>query len=112
MKKNKEKIKGVMSMINPLEDARDSMLTTFKLVVSALTLVSALAWNEAIKGIFDLLKENEIFKNTGFLAPFVYAVIVTLVTIIVINRLKKIEKKLDEKEAKKKKPGIINNRKI
>jgi hypothetical protein len=102
MKKNKSKIQNTLQILNPLEDAKDSVSTTVKLVISALTLVSALAWNEAIKGIFELLKENEIFKSTGFLAPFLYAIIVTVLTILVINRIQKIEKKIVIKEKKKK----------
>ena len=47
-KKNKTKISGAMEILNPLDDAKESVSTTVKLVVSALTLVSALAWNEAI----------------------------------------------------------------
>jgi hypothetical protein len=102
MKKNKSKIQNTLQILNPLEDAKDSVSTTVKLVISALTLVSALAWNEAIKGVFELLKENEIFKSTGFLAPFLYAIIVTVLTILVINRIQKIEKKIVIKEKKKK----------
>jgi len=101
MKKNKQSFKDTLQIINPLEDTKDSISTTVKLVISALTLVSALAWNEAIKGIFELLKENEFLKNTGFLAPFVYAIVVTLITILVINKIQKIEKKISKKNKDK-----------
>jgi len=102
MKKNNTKLKETFDVLNPLVDAKESVSTTFKLVISALALVSALAWNEAIKGIFDLLKQNELFKNAGFAAPFIYAILVTLFTIFIINRIQKFEKKLkDKKEIKK-----------
>lgn len=104
MKKNKTNrpiIRNTLQVLNPLEDINESVSTTFKLVISALTLVSALAWNEAIKGIFELLKENELLKNTGFLAPFIYAILVTILTILVINRISKIEKKIVEKNKRK-----------
>ena len=96
MKKNNS-IKDTLQILNPLDDSKESVSTTFKLVISALTLVSALAWNDAIKGIFELLKENELLKATGFLAPFLYALIVTLITILIINKITKIDKKIAER---------------
>lgn len=107
MKKNNRGFKDTLQILNPLEDTKDSISTTVKLVISALTLVSALAWNEAIKGVFELLKENELFKNTGFLAPFVYAIVVTLITILVINKIQKIEKKIALKN-KEKEDKLVN----
>jgi len=94
MKKNKPVSKTTLQILNPLDDAKESVSTSVKLIISALTLVSALAWNEAIKGIFELLKENALLKSTGFLAPFLYALVVTILTILVINNIQKIEKKL------------------
>ena len=87
MKKNNKGITNTLQILNPLEDTNESISTTVKLVISALTLVSALAWNEAIKGIFESLKENDLLKNTGILAPFIYAILVSLITIISINKI-------------------------
>lgn len=101
MKKTKSKIKEAINILNPIEDAKDSVSTTVKLIVSALSLVAALAWNEAIKGVFDLLKQNVVFKDLGFLAPFIYAILVTLVTIVIINKVQKIETKIVKKKSKK-----------
>lgn len=101
MKKNKIKIKDAIQILNPLEDAKDSVSTTVKLIVSALSLVAALAWNEAIKGLFDLLKQSDVFKGLGFLAPFLYAILVTILTIVIINKVQKFENKIVKKETKK-----------
>jgi p-aminobenzoyl-glutamate transporter AbgT len=101
MKKHKNKFKYKIENINQIIDTKESFLTTFKLIISALTLVSALAWNEAIKGIFELLKQNDILKSAGFAAPFIYAILVTIFTVFIINRLQGIEKNLTLKNDKK-----------
>lgn len=100
MKKTRSKIKEAINILNPIEDAKNSVSTTIKLVVSALSLVAALAWNEAIKGVFDLLKQSPVFKDLGFLAPFIYAILVTVVTIVIINKVQKIETKIVKKKSK------------
>jgi hypothetical protein len=92
--------KSFLDVINPLDDAKEAFSTTFKLVASALTLVSALAWNEAIKGVFESLKENLYLKQVGIFAPFVYALFITIITVIIINRIEKFQEKLDKKERK------------
>lgn len=56
------------------------------LALAGLGLVAALAWNEAIGALFNL-----IFKERGsILAKFVYAIIITVVVVIVSSRLSKI----------------------
>ena len=102
-KKIHKKPVKVINIINPLEDAKEGVSTTFKLLTSALTLVSALAWNDAIKGIFEMLKEDQYLKQAGMWAPFIYAILVTFVTVIIINRLNKIQDNIGKKEAKEEK---------
>ena len=46
---------------------------------TALILVVALAWNEAIKSLFELYPK---FKSYG---PFIYAIIVTIIVFFVID---------------------------
>src|SRR3989304_3423657 len=81
-------VRDVLSAINPLLEARAGLNTTLKLLISALTLVSALAWNEAIKGIFEYLKQFLPTSSTVLLGQFLYALFVTLITVFLINRLK------------------------
>lgn len=102
-KKIHKKPVKVINIINPLEDAREGVSTTFKLLTSALTLVSALAWNDAIKGIFEMFKEDQYLKQAGMWAPFIYAILVTFVTVVIINRLNKIQDNIGKKEAKEEK---------
>ena len=59
------------------------------LVLGGFGLVAALAWNEAIKSLFE-----NLFKNKGSLiGKFSYAVIVTLIVVIVSIQLQKLSKK-------------------
>lgn len=101
-KKHKKAVK-VIDIINPLEDAKEGVSTTFKLLTSALTLVSALAWNDAIKGIFEMFKEDQYLKQAGMWAPFLYAILVTFITVIIINKLNKFQDNIKQKEDKEKK---------
>jgi len=100
-KKKLKKSVQVIDIINPLEDAKEGVSTTFKLVTSALTLVSALAWNDAIKGVFEMFKEDQYLKQAGMWAPFIYAILVTFITVIILNRLNKIQENIKKKEVKK-----------
>lgn len=59
------------------------------LILGGFGLVAALAWNEAIKSLFDTL-----FKKTGTLVgKFAYATLITAIVVIVSLRLKKISEK-------------------
>ena len=108
MKQPKINNNHTIDIIYPFSDAKEGISTSIKLVVSALTLVSALAWNDAIKGVFESLKNNELFKSIGFAAPFLYAILVTLLTVIIINRIQKVEKKMIEKVEKNLKDKNMN----
>lgn len=101
LNKTKKQIK-IVDVLNPLgEDAKESVGTTFKLVTSALALVSALAWNEAIKGVFELMKEDALLKSLGVLSPFIYAILVTIITVFVIRKIESINKRIIDKDKKK-----------
>jgi hypothetical protein len=96
-KKSSSMITDVIIM-NPLDDAREGIGTTLKLITSALTLVSALAWNEAIKGLFDTLSKS--VKEIATLGQFGYAVLITFVTVFIINRLEKIKARVEKEKDK------------
>jgi hypothetical protein len=69
------------------------------LLLGGFGVVAALAWNEAVKSLFDLLFGAE---RGGIGAKFFYAVIVTLVVVIVSIRLGKITEKIAAEEEEKK----------
>lgn len=56
------------------------------LATAGLGLVAALAWNDAIKAVFDAYFP----RWSGILAQFAYAIIVTLLIVIVTIRLGKL----------------------
>ncbi|MFH1608939.1 MAG: DUF5654 family protein [Patescibacteria group bacterium] len=49
-------------------------------MMAAFGLVAGLAWNDAIKGLIEILFP---FAKGGILAKFIYAVIITLVVILI-----------------------------
>ncbi len=70
------------------------------LATAGLGLVAALAWNDAIKGLFEYV----LPKGSGVAAQFAYAVVVTVIIVIVtirLGRLTDFAKKQLEKEKKK-----------
>lgn len=71
---------------------------TLGYVVAAFGLIAGLAWNEAVKSLIEFMFP---FDNSSLLAKFAYAVIMTLVVIIVTVYLTRIlgaprEKKKEE----------------
>ena len=64
------------------------------LFLGALSLVAALAWNDAVQSLFKI-----IFKDqSGVVAKFGYAVVITLIVVIVSWRLMKISEKYSKNE--------------
>ncbi|MBI3572578.1 MAG: hypothetical protein HY092_00055 [Candidatus Kerfeldbacteria bacterium] len=59
------------------------------LLLGGLSLVAALAWNDAVRQLFD-----RIFpKGGGLIAKFMYAVFVTVVIVIISLRLRQLKPK-------------------
>jgi len=59
------------------------------LVLGGFGLVAALAWNDAIKSLFETL-----FQDKGTLAwKFLYAILITIIVVLVSMQLKRISKK-------------------
>lgn len=64
------------------------------LIISGLGLVAALAWNEAIQGLFSRI---EIFGVKGsLLAKFAYAALITVIVVATTYYLSKSVEKLKE----------------
>ncbi|NTU69742.1 hypothetical protein HGB13_02895 [bacterium] len=102
IKKTKKEILGLqVEIINTVKN----------LVVTSLGLVAALAWNEAIKKAFELFFPD---KSNGLKAMFLYAILVTLVIVLVTyyvsrladkfnNRLEELSGETKKSESGKKK---------
>jgi uncharacterized membrane protein YuzA (DUF378 family) len=64
------------------------------LLTGALGLIAALAWNEAVKALFE-----KIFGDAnGIAAKFAYAIIVTIVVVWITMRLAKLQAQDEEEE--------------
>lgn len=63
------------------------------LVSGGLSLVAALAWNDAIRSLFDRLFGTE---RGGLLAKFLYAAVVTLIVVFLTVRLLKMARNSDQ----------------
>ena len=62
------------------------------LMTAGFGLVAALAWNEAIKKLFETI----FGKQSNLIAMFGYAVIITVIVVIVTMRIGKMTNKLKE----------------
>jgi len=79
-----KKIKNEIKKIN--EELKEKTLT---LILGGFGLVAALAWNEAIKTLF----ETFFPKESALIGKFIYAIIVTIIVAVVSSRLTKISQK-------------------
>jgi len=80
-----------------------------KLAVTAFGLVAALAWNDAITALFTYIFPE---KTSGLQAQFLYAILVTLIVVLVTYYLSKVAdgfadrlEKITDNNPKKKKSG-------
>ncbi len=95
-------------MISPLSETKQSLIRSLQLIISALTLVAGLAWNDAIKNFISSAVEpaiRAIFSDTlgdlaSLITPFIYAIIITFLVVFVINRVQKLEQALENKADK------------
>lgn len=58
----------------------------FTLILAGFGVVAALAWNDAIQTLFKVLFP----KSEGLVGKFIYALIVTIIVVIISLQLKKI----------------------
>lgn len=89
MFKSLDKIKKINPLKEIKETKREFTEKTITLILGGFGLVAALAWNEAIKSLFETLFE----KSNELIGKFIYAIIVTAIVVFVSIRLKKISEK-------------------
>lgn len=66
---------------------------TSELMTAALSLVAALAWNDAIQSLFKLI----FGEAASLIAKFIYAVAITVLVVFAVTRLAKITQLLSDK---------------
>jgi formate/nitrite transporter FocA (FNT family) len=93
MEKNK-KFQPLRRIKNGVEEVKKELKAkTITLILGGFGLVAALAWNEAIKTLFETLFP----KKSELVGKFIYAAIVTIIVVLVSLQLGKIPKS-SEKE--------------
>jgi len=80
-KQHLNKIKNEIKKIN--EEIKEKTLT---FILGGFGLVAALAWNEAIKTLF----ETFFPKESALIGKFIYAIIVTIIVVLASSQLTKI----------------------
>lgn len=82
-----KEIKPLKEIKKTGEEMRKTMIT---LILGGFGLVAALAWNDAIQSFF-----NAFFPkgSGGLIGKFIYALIITIIVVIVSLQLKKISEK-------------------
>jgi len=68
------------------------------LATSGFGLVAALAWNSLIQDIVNTYIKTYLPQGSGIISLLIYALIVTLIAVIVTLQLSKMLKKLEEEE--------------
>lgn len=71
------------------------------LTTGGFSLVAALAWNEVIKNFIETYVKPYVSQGSGFVALFVYAIIVTAFAVFITYQLSQILNRLEQKEEKK-----------
>jgi large-conductance mechanosensitive channel len=66
------------------------------LATSGFGLVLALAWNQLIQKIVADYIDPYFGKNGGVISLFLYAVVITLLAVLVITQLAAVQRKLEE----------------
>jgi len=87
---NNKKLEPLNKIKNGIKEVkREFKERTITLILGGFGLVAALAWNEAIKTLFETIfpKKNEL------IGKFIYAAIVTIIVVIISLQLKKISEK-------------------
>jgi hypothetical protein len=76
-----EKVKNEVEKVK-----REFKEKTLTLILGGFGVVAALAWNEAIKSLFETL----LPKSSALIGKFIYAIIVTGIAVFVSYLLKKV----------------------
>ena len=91
-----------MTKIKTPEKITDLPLAIIKNVIALTTsgfgVVVALAWNEAIKATLAEYIDPYLGKNSGVISLVIYALVVTILAVVVTMQVSQIEKKLEKKE--------------
>ena len=87
-----------MAKITPPESTKDLPKAVIKqmtaLATSGFGLVAALAWNNVIKEAVEVYIKPLIGEGSGLVSLVIYAIIITVLAVLVTLQLSKLEQKL------------------
>lgn len=95
-----DRILFVMDFKKAVDDIKDTFASSTTLLMSALTFVAALAWRDFANGVFEKYKDALSGWGETF-GLFLYAVIVTLIVVLIVRRLKQIQERVGGESIKK-----------
>ncbi len=76
-----------------VSEVKDTFATSASLIISALTLVASLAWNDFAKAVFEHFKDRLSIWGE-LIGLFIYASVVTIIVVLIVKRLKGVKKKV------------------
>lgn len=79
--------------------SQEIAIQTLTLASSALGLIAALAWNQAITEYVTVYIKPYFAKGSGVISLFIYAIIITAITVIVAMQIARVKERLGTKEA-------------
>ena len=89
-----------MSKIETPENPKDLPVAVIKNMISLATsgfgLVVALAWNEVIKKTVEEYIDPWLGKSGGIISMLIYAIVITLLAVIVTMQLSRLQKKMEK----------------
>jgi len=74
--------------------SQEIAIQTLTLASSALGLVAALAWNQAITEYVNVYIKPYFAKGSGVISLFIYAIFITAITVLVAMQMARIKKRL------------------
>jgi len=74
--------------------SQEIAIQTLTLFSSALGLIAALAWNEAITEYITIYIKPYLAKGSGVISLFIYALLITTITVVVAIQMAKLKKRL------------------
>jgi len=74
--------------------SQEIAIQTLTLVSSALGLVAALAWNQAITEYVNVYIKPYFAKGSGVISLFIYAIFITAITVVVALQMARVKKRL------------------
>jgi hypothetical protein len=74
--------------------SQEIAIQTLTLASSALGLVAALAWNQAITEYVNIYIKPYFAKGSGVISLFIYALLITIITVIVAMQMARVKKRL------------------